>query len=58
MLYIKQQLICTHSNKIYLTYNYSGKLVFIAVELIFATYHLYVSPNVSTVQCGAPPGVK
>ena len=30
--------------------SYYGTLVFIAgVELIFTTYHLYVSPNVSTV---------
>ena len=40
----------TNLNNIYLTYNYSGTLVFIAVELMFTTYHLYVSPNVSTIQ--------
>ena len=41
----------THLNNIYLTYNYSGTLDFIAVELMFTTNHLYVSPNVSTVHC-------
>ena len=40
----------TNLDSIYLTYNYSGTLVFIAVELMLTIYHLYVSPNVSTVQ--------
>ena len=43
---------CPTTTNLYTNLNniYDGTLFLIAVELMFTTNHLYVSPNVSTVQ--------